>query len=167
MTTPSNTSALPRQNTHKNYITDSQLLKVTSGLKGVIKRHNGGMLAFCPSPSHNDRKGRSLAVSIGRQGQVLMHCFAGCSIHEITAALGLDMADLFVKSDQQTYDKQSRSYFNEWQILQSLRFDAMVILIAANRLLAGDALPDADVTYLSEAIVRIHEAITYSARGDR
>lgn len=167
MITPTNASTLPLKNTLKNYITDSQLLKVTSGLKGLIKRHNGGMLAFCPSPSHNDRKGRSLAVSIGRQGQVLMHCFAGCSIHEITAALGLELSDLFVKSDQQTYDPQIRSYFNEWQILKALQFDALVVLIAANRLLAGDSLPEPDVAYLSEAVLRIDEAVNYSARGDR
>lgn len=47
-------------NSHSNYSTHDPLSEVTSRLKGVIKRHNGGILAFCPS--HDDRKGRSLAV---------------------------------------------------------------------------------------------------------
>ena len=93
-------------NSHVNYNTRNPLVEVTSRLKGVVKRHNGGMLAFCPS--HDDRKGRSLAVSIGREGQVLMRCFAGCSIHEITQSIGLNLSDLFPKSDNQNYDPQTR-----------------------------------------------------------
>ncbi len=146
-----------------NYNTDP-LLEVTSRLNGVIKRHNGGMLAFCPS--HDDRKGRSLAVSLGRQGQVLLHCFAGCSIHEITSAIDLNQADLFPHTESK-YDPQTQSYFNEWQILESLRFDAMVVLIAARRVLAGGQSTEADIDFLSKAVIRIHEAATYSMRGNR
>ncbi|SDX03920.1 hypothetical protein [Nitrosomonas oligotropha] len=108
---------------------NDKLTEVTSRLKGIIKRHNGGFLAYCPS--HNDRKGRSLAVSIGRENQVLMHCFAGCDIHEITAAIGLNQGDLFPKSDRQTYDPQIRSFFSEWQILTALQHDSVVVLLAA------------------------------------
>ena len=78
---------LSTKQTHFN----DNLTEITSRLKGVVRRHNGGFLAFCPS--HGDKKGRSLAVSIGRENQVLMHCFAGCSIHEITAAIDLNPAD--------------------------------------------------------------------------
>lgn len=152
------------QNSRVNYSTHDPLTEVTSRLKGVIKRHNGGMLAFCPS--HDDRKGRSLAVSTGREGQVLMHCFAGCSIHEITAAIGINPADLFPRSDNQNYDPQHRSYINDWQILSSLRFDSLVTLSAAKTLLRGEKLAESDVEFLSKAVVRIHEAASYS-RGAR
>jgi len=143
-------------------VNDSAILsEVTSRLKGVINRHNGGVLAFCPS--HDDKKGRSLAVSLGRQGQVLMHCFAGCSVHEITQAIGLNPADLFPRTESK-YDPQTRSYFNEWQILNALRHDALIVLIAARAMLTGKALPESDIDFLSKAIIRINEAASYSRR---
>ena len=151
-------------NSHVNYNTRNPLTEVTSRLKGVVKRHNGGMLAFCPS--HDDRKGRSLAVSIGREGQVLMRCFAGCSIHEITQAIGLNLSDLFPKFDNQNYDPQTRSYVNDWQILNALRYDALVVLNAARTMLRGEVLAESDVAFLSGAVIRINDAASYS-RGAR
>lgn len=59
-------------NSRSNYSTHDPLSEVMGRLKDPIKRHNGGYLAFCLS--HDDRKGRSLAGSLGRDGQVLMHC---------------------------------------------------------------------------------------------
>ncbi|MDV6341226.1 hypothetical protein R2103_05525 [Nitrosomonas sp. Is24] len=140
---------------------DEILAKITPLLKGVIKRHNGGMLAFCPS--HDDRKGRSLAVSVGREGQIMMHCFAGCSIHEITASIGLSPADLFPRTESK-YDPQTRSYFNEWQILSTLQHDAIVVLLAARWMLTGKPLPKSDIDFLSKAVIRINEAASYSRR---
>ncbi|MBX3640652.1 MAG: hypothetical protein KF888_09080 [Nitrosomonas sp.] len=138
--------------------------EVVSRLKGVIKRHNGGILAFCPS--HDDRKGRSLAVSVGREGQVLIHCFAGCSIHEITGAIGLNPSDLFSRNENK-YDPQTRSFFNEWQILSALRTDALVVLLAARSMQAGHVLPKSDIDFLSKAVIRIEEAVSYSRRAQQ
>lgn len=146
-------------NPHPNHATHDPLTEVTSRLKGVIKRHNGSLLAFCPS--HDDRKGRSLAVSLGRQGQVLMHCFAGCSIHEITAAIDLNPSDLFIRSESK-YEPQTRAYFNDWQVISALKHDALIVLIAARTMLTGKALPEADVSALSGAVIRIHEAANFS-----
>ena len=151
----------PLSTQHCFVSSDEILSKITPLLKGVIKRHNGGYLAFCPS--HDDRKGRSLAVSVGRQDQVLLHCFAGCSIHEITQAIGLNPADLFPRTESK-YDPQTRSYFNEWQILSTLQHDATVVLIAARWMLAGHALPESDIDFLSKAVIRINDAASYSKR---
>ncbi|MER0171370.1 MAG: hypothetical protein DU489_12335 [Nitrosomonas sp.] len=148
-------------NSHSDYNTHDILNEVTSRLKGIIKRHNGGMLAFCPS--HDDRKGRSLAVSEGREGQILLHCFAGCSVHEITGAIGLNAADLFPRTESK-YDPQTRFYFNEWQILSTLQHDATVVLIAARWMLTGKPLPESDADFLSKAVIRINEAVSYSRR---
>lgn len=148
----------------RNYTTSHDpLTEITSRLNGVLKRHNGGYLAFCPS--HDDKRGRSLAIGTGRQGQVLLKCFAGCSIHEITSAIGLNPSDLFIKLDQYTYDKQSRSSFLEWQLLSALRYDALVVLIATKRLLAGEQSTEEDIEFLSKAVIRIDEVVSYSVRG--
>ncbi|SDX38157.1 hypothetical protein [Nitrosomonas oligotropha] len=146
-------------NARPNHATHDPLTEVASRLKGVIKRHNGGLLAFCPS--HDDRKGRSLAVSLGREGQVLMHCFAGCSIHEITAAIDLNPSDLFIRPNSK-YEPQTRTYFNDWQIINALRHDALIVLIAARTMLTGKTLAESDVSALSSAVIRIHEAANFS-----
>ncbi|WP_297476347.1 hypothetical protein [Ferrovum sp.] len=59
---------------------------------GVRKTGRGRWLARCCA--HSDEN-PSLSISEGTGGQILIHCFAGCSIDEITGALGLDVADLF------------------------------------------------------------------------
>ena len=53
----------------------------------------GKWMACCPA--HND-KSPSLAVSEG-DDRVLVHCFAGCETTDVTAAIGLNVADLFYK----------------------------------------------------------------------
>ena len=37
---------------------------------------------------------RSLSVSVGRDGRILVNCFAGCLPYAITAALGFTLRDL-------------------------------------------------------------------------
>src|SRR5215469_13195759 len=67
------------------------LEQVLSHLKGVrISMH--GWRACCPA--HADRR-PSLSISVGEQGQVLLKCFAGCSLERIVEAMGLTMSDLF------------------------------------------------------------------------
>lgn len=48
-------------------------------------------LAPCPVPGHGKGKGdRNPSLSLGdgpRRGQVLVHCFAGCSNNDVIAAL--------------------------------------------------------------------------------
>ena len=57
-----------------------------------VKRSGDGWIACCPS--HND-KHQSLKVSVGNDGQILLHCFAGCTVEQICSALGIAVKDLF------------------------------------------------------------------------
>jgi putative DNA primase/helicase len=59
---------------------------VLSRLRGV-RRCGSGYMAFCPA--HDDRNTRSLSVREGRDGRVLIHCFANCTYRQIVEALGL------------------------------------------------------------------------------
>lgn len=56
--------------------------------------------ALCPA--HGD-KTPSLSVKEGDDGRVLLHCFAGCGVGEIVAAMGLRMADLFTCGASKQY----------------------------------------------------------------
>jgi hypothetical protein len=61
--------------------------EVAKELKGA-KGSGGNYLCRCPGPLHrNGDRNPSLSVKDGRNGRLLLHCFAGCSFEEIVAAL--------------------------------------------------------------------------------
>lgn len=59
------------------------------------KKTSRGWIAKCPA--HEDRS-PSLSISIGRSGQVLVHCFAGCTAEEVLRPIGLKAKNLFPES---------------------------------------------------------------------
>lgn len=74
---------------------------VLSQLKGV-KRCSNGWQAYCPA--HDDKK-QSLHVSQGKDGRVLIHCHAGCSVDDVCASIGLTLKDLFPEHKPRTRSK--------------------------------------------------------------
>ena len=56
------------------------------------QRSGSGWMARCPA--HEDRR-PSLSISGGDDGRVLLKCYANCDVNAITAALGLELRDLF------------------------------------------------------------------------
>ena len=68
------------------------------------KQHGGGYMAPCPS--HDDRN-PSLSLREGRDGRVLIKCFAGCDYKDVVGALGLQTADLFSMKRIYSYAKNS------------------------------------------------------------
>ena len=73
---------------------DSPLETVLARLKGV-RTSLRGWVACCPA--HRDRE-PSLSIGLGEQGQVLLNCFAGCSLDRIVEAMGIAVAELFPKA---------------------------------------------------------------------
>jgi len=67
------------------------LEQVLSQLKGV-RTSMHGWRACCPA--HADRR-PSLSIGLGEHDQVLLKCFAGCSLERIVETMGLTMTDLF------------------------------------------------------------------------
>src|SRR5437016_4158103 len=72
-------------------IPDALLENVLAHLKGVRKSLHG-WVACCPA--HSDRE-PSLSIGLGDEEQVLLTCFAGCSLEQIVEAMGMTVADLF------------------------------------------------------------------------
>src|SRR5579863_9262304 len=64
---------------------------VLAQLKGV-RTLLRGWRACCPAHADSEP---SLSIGLGEQGQVLLKCFAGCSLERIVEALGLTILDLF------------------------------------------------------------------------
>lgn len=72
----------------KKYTTDhitNSLEAIATALGGgkVFKNRNGFMTCC---PAHNDNN-PSLSISLGNNGKVLVHCFAGCSFTEVIKAI--------------------------------------------------------------------------------
>ena len=67
---------------------------VLSKLRKVKPNGENSWLACCPA--HDDRN-PSLSVSVGDDGRVLLHCFAGCSSDAVRATLGLEWRHLYVE----------------------------------------------------------------------
>lgn len=57
---------------------------VLEALDGVEQRGEG-WIAYCPAHSNSDTQ--ALSVGIGKNGRVLLNCFAGCTFEEVRAAL--------------------------------------------------------------------------------
>lgn len=49
---------------------------------------------FCSCPAHDDEQ-PSLHISEGRNGRILLHCFAGCSCEQVCNAWGISLSDLY------------------------------------------------------------------------
>lgn len=73
--------------------TGSACLDLVLGRLDKVKNAGAGKWVAC-CPAHDD-KSPSLSISEATDGKILVHCWAGCSARGITAAIGLELADLF------------------------------------------------------------------------
>jgi hypothetical protein len=112
-------------------------------------------LARCPA--HDDR-GPSLAVRELDDGRTLVHCFAGCSVHEVVAALGLELDALFPPRPLFDGRKPERNPFSAADALRCLAFEARLVYLAALETLEGNVLNDADFERLALAVERFEAA---------
>jgi hypothetical protein len=68
------------------------LEKVLDRLNKAKSVGPGKWKACCPA---HDDKDPSLSIRETADGKVLLHCWAGCELRDITAAIGLELRDLF------------------------------------------------------------------------
>jgi len=54
--------------------------------KAASRLNSGGYVCKCPA--HNGEGNRSLSITTGNDGRVLLHCFGGCEFSEIVKAIG-------------------------------------------------------------------------------
>ena len=129
---------------------------------GMKPRKSGrGWMARCPA--HED-KSASLSVGEGRDGRVLLRCFAGCEVADVAAALGLEMIDLFPPRPRDASPEGQAARREAWQAvgwgaaLNVLAREASVVAVAAGMLAKGQPLSEADHARLLKAIERIDGA---------
>lgn len=106
-------------------------------------------------PAHDDR-GPSLTIRETEDAKVLVHCFAGCSVHEVVGAVGLEVTDLFPPRQHQ--GKPERRPFPAADALRAVAFESLVVAAAGSALLAGQPFTPGDRERLFLAVERIQAA---------
>ncbi|SBT04582.1 Virulence-associated protein E [Candidatus Propionivibrio aalborgensis] len=134
----------------------SNVHNILSHLDRVKQTRPDSWQAQCPA--HDDR-GPSLSIRETDDGRVLLHCFAGCSVHDVLAAVGLDISDLFPPREIQQ-GKPERRPFPAADVLRAIGFEALVVASAGASLLAGEPFSAVDRERLIQAVARIQSALT-------
>jgi hypothetical protein len=107
-----------------------QIETILSQLKKVRKGFHAGTWQAC-CPAHQD-KSPSLALRQLDDGRVLLHCFSGCNVGEVLAALGLKIEDLFPKRLGDL--NKLPAPFPARDVLQALARESLIVAMAASEL---------------------------------
>jgi hypothetical protein len=127
-----------------------------------VRKSGMGWTARCPA--HKDRNA-SLSVGIGREGKiVVVHCYAGCAVHDVLTAIGLSVGDLYPRrlrdlSPEGRRQARRLATIADWSAaLGVLEREAGVVLIAGGDIANEKPLTLPDHQRLALAIQRIGEA---------
>lgn len=117
-------------------------------------RGNGRYKTSCPTATHakGDRSA-GLAVSELDDGRLLIWCPVGCSAADITAAVGLDLCDLFPADIDKTVTRHRRTRSDLVKVIYD---DALLITVAAANL--PELLSD-DIVKVKAAGSRIEKTL--------
>lgn len=131
-------------------------------LDKVKRTGEGRWSARCPA--HPD-KSPSLAVRELPDGRVLVHCFTGCGVDAVLAAVGLEFGDLYPEKLEPKHEKtQKRERFHALDVLKALTHEALVVETAAAKIQSRGWLSDDEAERLALASERIAGGLGYAAR---
>lgn len=126
-----------------------------------VRQAGNGWTARCPA--HEDRTA-SLSLGVGREGQALLHCFAGCDAGAVLAAIGLQLRDLYatpvrdLSPMQRAERREAMQHASTLAAARTLAGEAFVVELAARQLEAGEPLQPHDCIRLREARERCEAA---------
>ena len=135
---------------------DMGIQTVLSAVSNLREVRNGRWMACCPA--HNDNR-PSLEIRELEDGRILLHCFAGCSIQEVLAAMGIDFSELFPPNTI-NLKHIGANKFDAHKTIHSLSDDILVALTASRMLIRGEMLTETDINRLTLAVGRFQEART-------
>lgn len=126
---------------------------ILSRLPKHQERGNGQHIAACPA--HDDRS-PSLSIREAEDGKVLLQCFAGCTVEEICGALGIEVSELFPRTEKH-HAPPRRVRMALTDAFHCLQYEATVVAIAADMLADGKELSAAEHERLRKAARKLHE----------
>lgn len=131
--------------------------KMLSHLVWVKQTGAGKWQAVCPA---HDDKHPSLNIKERDDGALLLKCWAGCSAAEIVSAVGLELSDLFPKSENFDQTRAPRREIRPWSaldVLRALTHEVTIVAVCAGRLNSAGLTPE-DAARLSLATQRLWAA---------
>jgi len=108
-------------------------------------RRGDRITAQCPA--HDDRS-PSFTATVGRDGGVLFHCYAGCSGVSIMDALGLSWDQ--IKPDDYRAERYRRKP-------RDPSYDECFVMVAENDMRQGRRLTDKEQRQYRESLIRVHK----------
>lgn len=127
-----------------------------------VRKYGDGWRAKCPACGGRSRD--KVSIAIGSDGRILLHCFSGCDAAAVVQAAGLELGDLFPErleadTPEDRRRRQRLARASQWgAALESLRFEAGIVAIAAEHLLRDEPLDWDDFQRLALAQQRIEAA---------
>lgn len=103
-----------------------------------------------PCPSHRSRS-LTLSISPSRDGGALVNCHAGCEPGDVVAAIGLEMRDLFAKSDARELARPPRRPATTEEIRAAL-IDEEKLYRKERGVSDGERLVAADINAIRHAV---------------
>lgn len=113
--------------------------QLLSRFDGVKRTGKDGFVALCSA--HEDKR-PSLSIRELSDGRILLHCFAGCDVQSILAAVDLEFDALFPERAIDAHYKQERRPFPATDVLRAIAFEAQVVSLAALDMAHGRTLSD-------------------------
>lgn len=131
--------------------------KLLCKLERVKRTGPGRWMAKCPA--HADRTD-SLSIREKDDGAILVHCFASCTVHEVVAAAGLELADLFPERPDGHHHAPTRNRVTAADALRAVGMEALVVCAAASAMATGEPLSSVDRDRLLVAAERVQHALS-------
>ena len=124
-------------------------------LEGVKQTGRDQWIARCPA---HDDKSPSLAIK-QIDDRILLHDFAGCSVHDVVSSVGLELSDLFPEKIN-TGNKRYTKPFPAADILRCLSSEITYLMICASDLAKGEKLDAETQKKLLRSASRFRSALT-------
>ena len=132
-------------------------------------------LASCPTSAHkHGDRSRGLSIREGDDSRVLIHCHAGCPVHEVVAALGIELSDLF-PARQIEYPNhvpkgsiigRGRIKRIPWRdLFEGIQIDLRVCSLAFTDLAAGRPFSQADALSIAKLAGHLADEIGEAMHG--
>lgn len=131
--------------------------ELLSRLSGVRKTGPNSWIARCCA--HEDRS-PSLAVTEKEDGTILLKCFAGCSVHEVVGALGMELEDLFPPKDTH-HGKPAARPFPAADVLRLMAWEGTIVAMTAATMRKRQ-LTEKEIARVIESAAKINAALNAS-----
>ena len=129
--------------------------KLLARLGGVRSTAQDRWLACCPA--HEDR---SPSLSIREvEDRVLLHCFGGCSVHDVLNAVGFEISDLFPARKPVEGNRKMFRPFPAADILRALNSEITFIALCASDVAKGEKLKPEEIMRLFTSGGRFRAAL--------